>query len=68
MLDDEVFAVEPPNLDNTQCRVNRWPVDLRPREVDLDGKVRIGIVGDVLRLAGAGLPLGPQLFGIEIVG
>ena len=49
--DPPEFPVEPPDLGDTQSGINARPVDLRGRNIDLDSKIRIGIIGYILGLA-----------------
>ena len=67
MLDDERLTVKLPDLDHSEHRVNRWPIDFGTRQVDLDRQVGVGKIGRVVRLAGEGIPRDSQLFGVEVV-
>jgi hypothetical protein len=49
LIDHHLFTVEPPNVRHPQGRVNRGAVDLGSRQIDLDCKIRIRVIGDVFR-------------------
>jgi hypothetical protein len=48
MLDDEVHAIEPPDLDYAEHRLDRGSVDLGAGHVDFDRQVGVGIIGRFL--------------------
>src|SRR5207248_3733755 len=50
-LDDELPAIEPPDLGDAQCGIDPGAVDLGPGDIDLDRQVGVGIVGDILGIA-----------------
>ena len=57
------LIVEPPDLEDRERGINARPVDLGRRDVDFDRQVGVGIVGDVVGIAGDRRFAGRQFVG-----
>ncbi len=68
MLDDNCCTIEPPDLNDSEHRVDRFAVNPRRRKIDFDCQVRTGIIARVLGVAVERIPRNPQFLGVEVIG